>query len=163
LPRNLIELRSFLGLANYFRRFVKDYSRVAAPLTDFTSEKVVFDYGNWPAKQLAAFNALKQALISTPVLCLSNFTQPCTIESDASIVGCGAVLTQNGHVVAFMSRKFTETQGVWTTSEQELYAIVCALQEWRCYVEGSSVTLLTDHHPLVWFQSQEQLSHKQAH
>jgi hypothetical protein len=57
-----------------------------------------------------------------------------------------------------MSRKSTKTQGARTTGEQDLYAIVCALQEWRCYVEGSSVALLTDHHPLVWFQPQEQLS-----
>jgi hypothetical protein len=76
LPRNLTELRSLLGLANYFRRFVKDYSRVAAPLTDFTSEKAIFDYCKWPAKHLAIFNALKQALISTPVLCLLAFSQP---------------------------------------------------------------------------------------
>jgi transposase InsO family protein len=162
LPRNMTELRGFLGLANYFRRFVRDYSRIAAPLTALTSERAAFDFTHWGAAEVAAFNRIKHLLTHAPVLALPDLAQPFTIMSDASNLGCGAVLLQNGRPVAYTSRKFTPAECNYTTGEQELLGLIHALKEWRCYVEGTPVTLITDHHPLTHLKTQPDLSRRQV-
>ncbi len=162
LPRSRAELRSFLGLANYFKRFIPNYSTVAAPLTDLTSEAVTYDWEAWKASDVAAFNKLKELLTSPPVLALPDFNAEFVIMSDASTRGCGAVLMQNGRVVAYCSRKFTPAEHNYTTGEQELLGLITALREWRCYLEGAPVTLVTDHNPLVYLESQDSLSRRQV-
>ncbi len=162
LPTNLTELRGFLGLANYFRRFVQDYSRIAAPLTALTSERAAFDFTQWGPVELAAFRRIKQVLTHAPVLALPDLAQPFTIMSDASNLGCGAVLLQHGRPVAYTSRKFTPAERNYTTGEQELLGLIHALKEWRCYVEGTPVTLVTDHHPLTHLKTQPDLSRRQV-
>jgi hypothetical protein len=162
IPRNLNELRSFLGLANYFRRFVRNYATKAAPLTALTSDKVQYPWHAWRKPEQIAFERLKTALTTAPVLALPDFSAPFTIMSDASNLGCGAVLLQQGRVVAYTSRKFIPAECNYTTGEQELLGLITALKEWRCYVEGSTVTLVTDHHPLVFFDTQPTLSRRQT-
>jgi hypothetical protein len=161
-PRSITELRGFLGLANYFRRFVRNYSIIAAPLTSITSEQAQYNFAAWKPAEVQAFERVKRALTTAPVLALPDLGAPFTIMSDASNLGCGAVLLQNGRAVAFTSRKFIPAERNYTTGEQELLGLITALKEWRCYVEGSTVTLLTDHHPLVYLQTQATLSRRQT-
>lgn len=163
LPRNLHQLRGFLGLANYFRKFVHNFSTIAAPLTALTSDKVQYPWHEWRQPELNAFNAIKQALTEAPVLTLpdeSNLNY--TVQADASDLGLGAVLLQQDKPIAYYSRKLSPAELNYTTGEKEMLALVSALKEWRCYLEGANVTLLTDHHPLTYFQDQDVLSRRQA-
>jgi hypothetical protein len=163
VPRDLKSLRGFLGLANYFRKFIPHYSEIAAPLTDMTGPLgKEYPWQAWRDAELAAFTDVKGALTNPPVLALPDFTKPFTVMSDASDVGCGAVLLQDGRPVAYTSHKFTPPERRYTVGERELLALVRALGEWRCYLEGSEVVLLTDHKPLVYIQTQATLSHRQT-
>lgn len=160
-PRDVSELRSFLGLANYFRKFINHYSQIAAPLTD------LLKHSAWPSvlsdAALHAFGALKHALISAPVLALPDFTKPFEVLCDASIQGIGAMLLQDGHPVAYESRKLTPAERNYTTTEQELLAVIHAFRVWRCYLEGTkNVTVVTDHCPNTFFSTQAILSRRQS-
>jgi hypothetical protein len=164
-PTDVKQLRSFLGLANYFRRFVQGYSSLVACLTKLThtsTEKIPFTE-LWKEEQQKAFEGVKTALTTAPVLALPDFTQSFELISDASLNGTGAVLVQSGRPVAYTSSKFSSAEYNYTTGEQELLGVFNALTEWRCYIEGGEKALLvTDHNPLVYLQSQATLSRKQA-
>lgn len=162
LPRSRKQLRGFLGLANYFRKFVRHFSTIAAPLTALTSENVQYTWHNWRTHELEAFNKLKQVLTNPPVLALPDMDKPFTIISDASDYGCGAVLLQDDKAVAFSSKKFDAAEMNYSATDKELLGLIRALQEWRCYVEGSDINLVTDHHPLTALKTQPSLSRRQA-
>lgn len=174
-PSTVHEVRSFLGLANYFRKFIKDYSRIAAPLTNLTKGNISKAKGkntkvNWTPQCQAAFDELKSALTSAPCLALPDFRlpfevvcpQPMEVVTDASDYALGAILMQNGRPVAFESHKLSSAEANYTTTEKELLAVVHALKIWRCYLEGSKFTVVTDHNPLTFFQTQPLLSRRQA-
>jgi RNase H-like domain found in reverse transcriptase/Reverse transcriptase (RNA-dependent DNA polymerase)/Integrase zinc binding domain/Chromo (CHRromatin Organisation MOdifier) domain/Retroviral aspartyl protease len=162
-PSNTKELRRFLGLSNYFRRFIKDYSSIAAPLTRLTGSQSKFE---WTLACQEAFEMIKFALTNAPVLALPNPTRPYVVWSDASIVGSGAVLIQDEKPVAYTSRKFSPAEAAFSTTDQECLGIVTALKDWRCYLEGAvGLDVYTDHHPLTYLQSQKRnnmLSRRQA-
>ena len=159
-PRNPSELRSFLGLANYFRRFIQGYSTMVARLNDLLHKDAKW---SWSRLHDAAFENAKTAITTAPVLALPDFEKPFEIITDASIVGTGGVLMQEGRPVAFRSAKLTPPERNYTTGEQELLAVYQALTEWRCYVEGAvGLTLVTDHNPLIYLQTQQTLSRRQA-
>ena len=103
----------------------------------------------------------KKALISAPVLKLPDPSLPYEVIADASVNGLGAVLVQQGHAIAYYSQKFTNAEKI-TTSEQELLAQHDALLQWRCYLKGPQITLVTDHNPLIYLISQPLLSRRQA-
>ena len=134
-PTTQKELRSFLGLENYFRRFVSNYSTLAHPLTALTGCNVPW---SWTPVHDTAFQAIKTALVNPPVLALPDFTKPFAVVSDASLQGTGAVLLQEGRPIAFTSKKFIAAERNYTTGEQELLGVITALKEWRCYLEGGS-------------------------
>jgi hypothetical protein len=163
-PKSLKGLQAFLGLANYFRRFVPHYSSVAAPLTELTGKVAEqYDWHNWGKEQTEAFEALKRALVTAPVLVIPDLNKPFKVVTDASVKGTGAVLLQGDRVIAYSSAKFNPAQRNYTTGEQELLGLIQALECWRCYLEYSSETVLaTDHHPLVHLQTQANLSRRQA-
>ncbi|CAM8978888.1 unnamed protein product [Rhodiola kirilowii] len=144
LPTTLKALRGFLGLTGYYRRFVRHYALLAAPLTQLLRK----DAFVWSTEATTAFKALKVALTSTPVLALPNFTIPFHVETDASGVGMGAVLAQAGHPLAFFSRQFSPTLQRSSTYNRELAAIVIAVQKWRQYLLGGHFIIQTDHQPL---------------
>jgi hypothetical protein len=158
-PKDVSELRSFLGLANYFRRFIQGYSSLVSPLNDLLQQGVSF---TWDSRQQFAFDAVKQALTSAPVLRLPDPSKPYEVITDASINGTGAVLMQDGHPIAYLSKKFSSAERNYATGEQELLACFLALKDWRCYLEGAEFTLVTDHCPLTTLKSQTTLSRKQA-
>lgn len=159
VPKDVPELRSFLGLANYFRRFIQGYSSMVSALNDLLQKGVPFV---WDKRQQHAFDAVRLALTSAPVLHLADPDQPYEVIADASVNGCGAVLMQDGHPIAYLSKKFTPAERNYATGEQELFACFTALKEWRCYLEGTDFTLVTDHCPLTTLKSQTMLSRKQA-
>lgn len=165
-PTCIKDVRSFLGLANYFRKFIQGFSTLAAPLTRLTKKEFLslpFE-DSWDDPCQQAFEGIKRALTKAPTLQLPDFTKPFEVIADASIVGLGAVLLQDGHPVAYTSRRLIPAEINYTTTEQELLAVVHALTTWRCYLEGAShdFTIVSDHHPLVHLQTQPELSRRQA-
>ena len=102
IPKNVSDVRSFHGLASFYRRFVKDFSTIASPLNDIVKKNVEF---KWESEQEKAFNALKEKLTNAPILALPNFSKSFEIECDASNVGIGVVLLQEGHPIAYFSEK----------------------------------------------------------
>lgn len=160
VPKNESELRSFLGLANYFRKFIRGFSSLAAPLTSLTGKTADF---TWTPTHQVVFEQIKEALCSAPVLALPDFEKSFTVLTDASLLGTGGVLMQEGRPVAFTSSKFSSAERNYTTTEQEMLAVVRALQEWRCYLESNNeFTVVTDHNALVHLPTQPNLSRRQA-
>nr|KAJ0192365.1 hypothetical protein LSAT_V11C800454700 [Lactuca sativa] len=126
-PRTPLEVRSFLGLAGYYRRFIQDFSRIAAPLTTLTRKNVKFE---WKPEQDNAFNVLKEKLSSAPVLSLPEGNDGFVVYSDASKLGLGCVLMQNGKVIAYASRQLKVHERKYPTHDMELAAVVFALKIW---------------------------------
>ncbi|XP_017621263.1 uncharacterized protein LOC108465452 [Gossypium arboreum] len=133
-PTKVIELRSFLGLANYYRRFIEGYSRITAPLTGMLKKGKVWD---WNPQCERAFNQLKQVMTSEPVLALPNYLKPYKVRTDASDYAIRGVLMQEGHPIAFESRKLNETERRYTIQEKEITTVVHCLRTWRYYLLGS--------------------------
>jgi hypothetical protein len=162
-PTNTTQLRSFLGLANFYRRFVPNYATVALPLTDLLKDNVSFQ---WTPQEESAFQALKTALTSTPVLRLPDPDAEFLVTTDASDFAIGATLSQKGgdgeRPIAFDSRNLLPAERNYPTHEKELLAIVNALKVWRAYLDGRPFTVITDHAPLKYLHSQKQLSQRQA-
>ncbi|KAJ9520936.1 hypothetical protein QJQ45_014130 [Haematococcus lacustris] len=169
VPTTVHDVRSFLGLANYYRRFVNNFSSIAAPLTALTQADGHDKQGKvtWTSTQQSAFDALKQALTSAPILIAPDPTQPYTLRCDASGIGIGAVLSQGTgpaeRVVAYHSRKLLPAERNYPTHEQELLSLVEALKVWRHYLLGAHFTLLTDNWANKHLQTQPRLdSRRQA-
>jgi hypothetical protein len=160
IPQTVKELQAFLGLCNYFRRFIQNYSEIARPLTNLTSKNAW--HQPFTSTELTAFNTLKKCLVSPPVLAIPQFDKPFEVFTDASEYACGAVLTQDSRPVAYMSKKFNPAEQNYPTHDRECLGIVSAYREWRCYLEGVPSTCYTDHAPLTVLQSQPQISRRQA-
>ena len=159
VPQNLHDIRSFLGLCNYFRKFMDHYSSVAHPLTNLTKKSVGW---SWTGRCQDAFEKLKALLTAAPLLRTPDESKPYEVVTDASDLGLGAVLLQDGHPVAFESRKINFAELNYTTTEKEMLAVVHALRVWRCYLEGAEFTVFTDHVSNTFFQTQPNLSRRQA-
>ncbi|KAG9447517.1 hypothetical protein H6P81_013645 [Aristolochia fimbriata] len=159
VPTKERELRSFLGLVNYYRRFIKGFSAMAAPLTDLLKKKQKWD---WTNKCQSAFEALKQEIVKEPVLRLPDLTKPFKVHTDASNFAIGGVLEQEGHPIAFERRKLNETEQRYIVQEREMTAIVHCLRTWRHYLLGSRFVVKTDNVPSSYFLTQKKLSPKQA-
>ena len=162
-PKNVTELRSFLGLANYYRRFNKDHAKICAPLTNLFKKGVEFV---WTNDHQQVMDHLKSSLTSSPTLILPDHSLPYRIHTDASNFAIGAVLMQdqgNGfQPVAFESRKLTPAEINYPVHDREMLAIVHAFQVWRCYLDNSHVDVYTDHNTLVHFFKQPNLNPRQA-
>ena len=162
-PTNKTEIQQFMGLANYYRKFVKNFSKIAAPLNNLTGSTVQF---KWEEKEDAAFKALKEALSSAPVLALPDMKLPFVINSDASIESVGAVLQQDrGHglqPVAYFSATMSDAERHYPTHEQEMLAIVKAMKHWRHLVAGHKVVVKSDHESFQLFFDQDTLSRRQV-
>ena len=146
-PTNATEVRQFLGLASYYRRYVKNFADVAAPLHYLTQKAVEF---NWKENCQHSFQVLKDALTQAPVLCYPSFKKGFTLQTDASAVGIGAVLEQEGHVVAYASCSLTPPERQYSVIEQECLAVVFAVKHFRHYLLGRPFSLHSDHQPLQW-------------
>ena len=150
-PRDLSELRSFLGLVNYYRKFIPHFALIAAPLYQLTKKDVDWD---WTAVREKSFQQLKDALLAAKCLHGPDFAHPFILQTDASNEGLGAVLTQNingeEHPIAFVSRQLNVAEKNYTTSEQECLAVVWAVKEFEPYLIDAPFTIVTDHEALKW-------------
>ncbi len=151
-PGDAKELRPFLGLSSYYRRFIKGFAKIASPLSEKTLEKVDFE---WMSEMQQAFETLKQALITAPVLAYPDFTKPFIVATDASKRAIGAVLSQkdeNGreHPIHYASRGLNEAEKNYSTYEREGLAIVFALKKFRHYLLCEKFKLFTDHEALKY-------------
>lgn len=151
VPTNVKEVRGFLGLAGYYRKFVRNFGLISRPLTDMLKKQAVFV---WTDDKAAAFQALKDALITAPVLARPDFHKTFEIETDASDKGIGTVLMQHGHPLAYLSKALgPRTQGL-STYEKESMAIILAVDHWRQYLQHAMFVIKTDQRSLVHLDDQ---------
>ncbi|XP_058757342.1 uncharacterized protein LOC131630580 [Vicia villosa] len=139
-PRSLTQLRGFLGLTGFYRRFVRHYATLAAPLTDLLR----FTKFTWSTEAESAFTNLKKIMTETPVLALPDFSKTFVVETDASAVAIGAVLSQSGHPLAFFSKKMCQRLQAASVYVREMYAIYEAVKKWRQYLVGRHFHIFTD-------------------
>lgn len=162
--QDVSQLRSFMGLANYFRRFVHKFAQIAAPLTDLLNKKVLEEH--WGESQDAAFAKLKQALVSAPVLKVADPNRAFVVQSDASDFAVGGVLLQEFagqlHPIAFYSRKLNSAERNYTVSEREMLGVVECVKSWSHYIGGSGATVHTDHKSLEYFWQQPKMQGRQT-
>ncbi len=146
IPTSKKEVRRLMGMANYYRRFISDFSSIVAPITDLTKKKI--QKFVWTAEAQRAFEELKTRLVSAPVLSNPDFSLPFTIQSDASDHAAGATLTQEidgrERVIAYFSQKFTSAQRKYGASERECLGVVLAIEKFRPYIEGTKFFVQTD-------------------
>jgi hypothetical protein len=157
-PTNVHEVRSFLGMAGYYRRFVKNFSIIAKPLTKLTQKNVKF---MWTQECEHAFQVLKEKLVTAPILTLPDPDKCFTVYSDASRVGFGCVLMQDGKVIAYASRQLKMHEQNYPTHDLELAAVVFALKIWRHHLYGESCDIFTDHKNLKYIFTQKDLNLRQ--
>lgn len=158
-PKNVSELRSFLGLCGYYRTFVYRFSSIVAPLTELLKKEMKYE---WTDEQHKAFETIKHSITNAPVLALPDPTLPYSVITDASGFAVGATLEQQGRPIAFISKKMNDAEKRYPVHEQELLAIVRAVNEWRHYLLGTRFTIYTDHDSLKHLQTQPNMSNRQA-
>ncbi|KAA0052401.1 pol protein [Cucumis melo var. makuwa] len=157
-PSTVSEIRSFLGLVDYYRRFVEDFSRIASPMTQLTRKGTPFV---WSPACDSSFQELKQKLVTAPVLTVPDGSRSFVIYSDASKKGLDCVLMQQGKVVAYASRQLKSHEQNYPTHDLELAAVVFALKIWRHYLYGEKIQIYTDHKSLKYFFTQKELNMRQ--
>jgi len=153
-PKSLSEVRTFLGFAGYYRRFVKDYSQTALPLTALTKKNVCFTWG--PSEE-AAYQSLRHALMEVPLLHYVRPDLPFFLDTDASGYAIGAVLSQRDgdeeYPLAFASKTLTDSKQRYCTTKRELYAVVYFMRYFQGYTKGQMVYIRTDHGSLTWLMN----------
>jgi hypothetical protein len=155
---NASEIRSFLGLAGYYRWFIKDFSKIAKPMIRLLEKNKDFD---WTKECQANFEELKKRLTSAPVLILPDITKTFNIYCDASRQGLGCVLMQDGKVVSYASRQLRKHEENYPTHDLELAAVVQALKIWRHYLIGHRCGIYSDQKSLKYIFTQTDLNLRQ--
>jgi hypothetical protein len=153
-------LRSFLKLASYYRKFIKNFAKIAAPLTNLLKKSAV-TY-EWEGTCNEAFETLKRILVKAPVLKLPGFDKDFEIHFDAYDFAIRGVLVQERRPVAFESKKLSETKRRWPTHEKEMWAVIHCLKTWGHYIGSKDVVVWTDNVTLKYFATQPKLSSKQV-
>ena len=156
-PKNITELRAFLGLAGYYRRFIPNFASIASPLVELTKKGSKFV---WSAKQHDGFQMLKFLLCKAPILAYPQLDHPFILQTDASDLGLGAVLTQLDsrgceRVISYASRSLSDREKAYSTTEKEALAVVFGTDHFRSYLLGRKFTIITDHSALRWLNSVE--------
>lgn len=158
IPTSVRSVRGFLGLAGYYRKFIRHFGGIAAPLNRLLTKNGF----QWTEDAAAAFTALKQALITAPVLGLPDFSQPFVIECDTSGFGIRAVLTQFNRPIAYFSEAIKGSALKLSTYEKEMIAVVKSVRKWRPYLLGKSFTVRTDQRSLKYLLEQRITTPAQA-
>jgi len=157
-PTSVHQIRSFLGLVGYYRRFIPDFSRIAKPMTKLLKKGVKFV---WDDKCEEAFHTLRAQLTTAPVLAQPYNTKPFDVYCDASGTGLGCVLMQNNRVIAYASRAQRNHEKNYPTHDLELAAVVHALKIWRHHLMGTQCNIYTDHKSLKYIFTQADLNMRQ--
>ncbi|GJV95306.1 putative reverse transcriptase domain-containing protein [Tanacetum coccineum] len=157
-PKTPTEIRQFLGLAGYYRRFIEGFSKIAKSMTKLTQKGIKFDWGE---KEENAFQLIKQKLCSAPILALPEGSEDFVVYCDASHKGLGAVLMQREKVISYASRQLKVHEKNYTTHDLELGSVVFALKIWRHYLYGTRCTVFTDHKSLQHILNQKELNMRQ--
>jgi len=152
-PKDLISLRGFLGLTDYYRRFVCDYGSIANPLTHLLKKDNLL----WNEEAQLSFDTLKKDMAELPILSVPNFSIPFVIETDTYNIGLGAVLMQQGRPMAFLIQPLSERAQRKSFYERELMVIVFAVQKWRHYLVGNHFIINTNQKSLKFLQDQRVL------
>ncbi|WVZ66968.1 hypothetical protein U9M48_016118 [Paspalum notatum var. saurae] len=158
VPTTATEIRSFLGLAGYYRRFIEGFSKIAKPMTTLLGKNVKFE---WTKGCQAAFEKLKKRLTTAPVLTFPDLHKTFSVYCDASRLGLGCVLMQEGKVIAYVSRQLKDSEKNYPTHDLELAAVVHALKIWRHYLFGQKCYIYTDHKSLKYIFTQSELNMRQ--
>ncbi|KAF5786022.1 putative nucleotidyltransferase, Ribonuclease H [Helianthus annuus] len=157
-PKNAKGVRGFLGLAGYYRKFIPHFGTMAAPLHKLVGNTPF----TWDSVTDSAFKQLKRSLTNTPTLGLPDWSKSFTVECDASGVGIGAILTQQGRPIAYYSAPLKGSMLAWSTYEKEMLAIVKAVRKWRSYLLGRPFVVKTDHISLKYLLEQRVSTPAQA-
>ena len=148
IPKTTKEIKSFLGLIGYYRRFISNYAKIVFPLTKCLKKDAKINPND--EDYISAFQTCKDLLINSPILSYPDFTKPFKLTTDASNVAIGSVLSQNNKPIAFYSRTLNSAERNYSTIEKELLAILDSTKHFRPYLYGRHFTIETDHNPLVW-------------
>ena len=160
-PTTPKQVRAFLRLVGYYRKFIRGFAKIAKPLTLLTRQQVKFD---WTPEHQEAFIHLKEAIVQAPILHYPNPNKTYIVYTDASDDACRAQLSQehNGteFLVAFLSHTFTDTQCKWSTTEQEAFGVYYAIMKWNYYLQGADIIVRNDHKPLAQFLNGKNTNNK---
>ncbi|KAK1682034.1 hypothetical protein QYE76_042882 [Lolium multiflorum] len=157
-PTTCTEVRAFLGLAGYYRRFVEGFSSIARPMTQLLKKDKKFE---WTDKCEESFQQLKLRLTTAPILIMPDITKPFDVYCDASKIGLGCVLMQEGKVISYLSRQLKQHEQNYPTHDLELAAVVLALKVWRHYLMGNRCEIYSDHKSLKYIFTQKELNMRQ--
>jgi len=166
-PENRTDVQAFIGFVNFYCHFIQDFSTIARPLFDLTCSNKTWD---WDAKEQEAFERLKMAVTTTPVLVSPQDSEPFRIKADSSDFASGAVLSQRlpgeekWHPVAFYSKSLSPVEQNYEIHDKEMLAIIRVLEEWRHFLEKAQhpVEIWTDHKNLEYFMTAKKLNHRQV-
>ena len=154
-PQNVSEVRPVMGLEGYYRRFIEGFSKIAHPITSLQKKGIKFE---WTPKCKESFQRLKELLTSAVVLKITDPNEDFVVCTNACKEGIGGVITQNGHVICYESRKLKEHEKNYATHDLDLAAIVHALKMWMYYLMGSKFKLRTNHHGLKCLFEEQNLN-----
>ncbi|KAK1670414.1 hypothetical protein QYE76_058573 [Lolium multiflorum] len=157
-PKNVGEIRSLLGLAGYYRRFIENFSKIAKPMTELLKKEKKFA---WTEACEASFQELKKRLVSAPILCLPDLEKEFQVYCDASCQGLGSVFMQGGRVAAYASRQLKKHENNYPMHDLELASVGHALKTWRHYLMGKRCEVFTDHKSLKYIFTQKELNMRQ--
>lgn len=153
-PVNVKEIRAVLGTCGWYRRFIPNFASIVAPITNLLRKKQKFE---WTPTCAAAFDKIKECLVSAPIISCPDFNRPFCVQTDASDYGLGAVLTQDGEdgeqVVSYISRSLSTSERKFSTTEKECLGVVWAIEKFRPYIEATHFTVITDHFALKWLNT----------
>ena len=164
-PKTVRGVRSFLGLANFYRRFIKDYAQAAHPLNDLTKKDQAFE---WKKSQQKVFDTLKQRITTAPILTFPDIDKQFCLETDASDFTTGAVLSilidDKWHHIVYSSQCMLPEECNYPIADKEMLSVIQSLEEWRHYLEGANLQfeIWNDHANLQWFMKRQDLNHRQA-
>jgi hypothetical protein len=157
-PQNVLDIRSFLGIVRYYRRFIEGFSKIFKPMIELLEKCKTFE---WTPRREASFEELKKRLTMTPVLTITNMKKPFSIYYDASDQGLGCVLMQDGHVVAYASRQLRKYEEKYLAPDLELAVMVHVLKTLRHYIIGKRYEVYSDHKSFKYIFTQPNLNLRQ--
>jgi hypothetical protein len=159
-PKNIFEVRSFHGLASFYRKFIRNFSGISTPMMDTVKKR--HKYFHWTEEAEKIFNLLKKRITEHSILVLPDFSKTFQVKCDASGYAIGAVLSQDDRPIAYFSEKLNEAKVKYSMYDKEFYAFIQELKKWRHYLVPKEFVLYSDNHALQFVTQQEKLNQRHA-